>query len=113
MPLYAFAAPVLPGKMEEYREFVEELNTTRKKDYEASRKNAGFSRETVFLQKTPQGDMVVIVQEAENAEKAMESLRELKDPFDVWFFERVKDIHGFDIAGGQMPSNELLIDYRS
>lgn len=112
MPLYAFVAPVLPGKTEEFRQFAEELRTSKKKDYEASRKSAGFGRETVFLQKTSMGDMVVVVQESENAEKALEALRNMKDPFDVWFFERVKELQGLDIAGGQVPANELLIDYR-
>jgi hypothetical protein len=113
MSLYAFVAPIQPGKTEEFRGFVAELNGARKKDYEESRTNAGFHRETIFLQKTPKGEMVVVVQEAENAEKALESLRSMKDPFNVWFFERIKDLHGIDVVGSDVPMNELLLDYRS
>jgi hypothetical protein len=113
MALYAFVAPIQPGKSEAYREFVADLSGSRKKEYEETRKNAGFHRETIFLQKTPMGDMVVVVQEAESQAKAMESLRSMKDPFNTWFFERIKDIHGIDMVGTDVPSNELLLDYRA
>jgi hypothetical protein len=113
MPLYAFVAPIQPGKTEEFRQFVAELSGSRKKEYEASRKSAGFLRETIFLQKTPRGEMVVVVQEADNAEEALESLRSMKDPFNVWFFQRVKDLHGVDMVGSDVPMNELLLDYRA
>ncbi|MFZ0891876.1 MAG: DUF6176 family protein [Thermoplasmata archaeon] len=112
MPLYAFVAPLQPGKTDEYRQFVAELGGPRKTEYETSRKDAGFHRETIFLQKTPMGEMVVVVQEAENAEKAMDSLRSMKDPFNVWFFQKIKDFHGIDVVGNDMPMNELLLDYR-
>jgi Family of unknown function (DUF6176) len=113
MSLYAFVAPIQPGKTEEFRGFVAELGGSRKQDYEASRASAGFHRETIFLQKTPMGEMVVVVQEAENAEKALASLRSMKDPFNIWFFQRIKDLHGIDVVGSDVPANELLLDYRA
>jgi hypothetical protein len=112
MSLYAFTAPIQPGKTEEYRQFVAELSGTRRTDYENSRKNAGFQRESIFLQKTPIGDMVVIVQEADSEQAALDSLKNMKDPYNVWFFQKFKDLHGIDIVGSGMPSNELLLDYR-
>ncbi len=112
MGLYAFAAPLQPGKEKEYRQFVAELGGKRKQDYEASRKTAGFQRETIFLQKTPSGDMVVIVQEADSEKAALDSLRNMKDPFNLWFFQRFKDLHGVDILGTGEPMNELLLEYR-
>jgi len=112
MSLYAFTAPIQPGKTEEYRKFVAELSGARKTDYESSRKNAGFHRESIFLQKTPLGDMVVIVQEADSEQAALDSLKSMKDPYSIWFFQKFKDLHGIDIVGSGMPSNELLLDYR-
>src|SRR5580693_450148 len=94
MSLYAFVAPIQPGKTEEFRQFAADLGGAKKEDYEASRKSAGFRRETIFLQKTPMGEMVVVVQEAENAAKALDSLRSMKDPFNTWFFQRIKELHG-------------------
>jgi hypothetical protein len=112
MSLYAFTAPIQPGKTEEFRQFVADLGGSRKKDYETARENAGFHRETIFLQKTPAGEMVVVVQEAENSQTAWDSLRDMKDPFNVWFFQRMKDLHGTDVVGSDVPVNELLLDYR-
>jgi Family of unknown function (DUF6176) len=113
MSLYAFVAPIQPNKTEEFREFVADLSGSRKKDYEESRRTAGFQRETIFLQQTPVGDMVVVIQEADSEKKALESLRGMTDPFHVWYFQRLKDLHGVDIAGVDVPSNELLLDYRA
>jgi hypothetical protein len=113
MKLYAFMAPVQPNKSEEFRQFVGELEGARKQEFEASRVNAGVRRETMFLQKTPMGEMVMVIQEAESQEKALESLRSMKDPFNVWYFQKLKDIHGIDIVGSDVPMNELLLDYRA
>jgi hypothetical protein len=112
MKLYAFMAPVQPNKSAEFRQFVGELEGSRKKEFEASRVNAGVRRETMFLQKTAVGEMVMVIQEAESQEKALESLRSMKDPFNVWYFQKLKDIHGIDIVGSDVPMNELLLDYR-
>src|SRR5580698_2653238 len=63
MQMYAFVAPLQPNKTDEFRQFVGELEGARKQEYEDSRKAAGFRRETIFLQKTAKGDMVVVIQE--------------------------------------------------
>jgi hypothetical protein len=112
MTTYAFMAPILPGKMEDYKRFNAELKGPKKKEHEASRERAGVSRELEFLQRTPMGDMVVIVLEAADPAKAMESLMTSKDPFDLWFFSKVKEIHGFDVTQ-EMPMNELIHEVKS
>jgi len=111
--LYAFVAPIQPGMNEEFRAFVAELSGSRKVEYEASKKSGGIERETIFLQRTPMGDMVVVVQEAEDPRKAVDSLKSMQDPFHVWYFQRLKDIHGTDVLGSGVPNNELLLDFRA
>jgi hypothetical protein len=59
------------------------------------------------------GEMVVVVQEADDAEKALDSLRSINDSFHVWFFQNLKDLHGIDMVGSDVPMNELLLDYRA
>jgi hypothetical protein len=113
MSLYAFMAPIEPGKTEEFREFAASLSGSKKTEYEESRKTAGFHRETIFLQKTAVGEMVVVVQEADDAAKALESLRGMKDPFNLWFFQKLKELHGVDMVTSDVPMNELLLDYRA
>jgi|SRR5580658_8593664 hypothetical protein len=113
MQLYAFVAPIQPGKTAEFRKFVTELEGSRKTEYEASRKTAGITRENIFLQQTSRGEMVAIIQEAETEQGALNSLRSMKDPFNVWFFQRMNDIHGTQVVSTDVPVNELLLDYRS
>jgi uncharacterized protein DUF6176 len=113
MALYAFVAPIQPNKTEDFRKFVSDLNGSRKEEYETSRANAGFQRESIFLQNTPGGPMVVVIQEADNQKDALASLRGMKDSFNTWYFQKLKDIHGIDIVGSDVPMNELLLDYRS
>jgi hypothetical protein len=113
MRLYAFVAPIQPGKTAEFRQFVGELEGARKSEYEASRKAAGITRENIFLQKTSKGEMVAIIQEAETEQGALDSLRSMKDPFNVWFFQRMNEIHGNMLVSSDVPVNELLLDYRS
>ncbi len=113
MPLYAFVAPIKANKTAEFRQFIADLNGPRKKEYEDSRKNAGFRQEAMFLQQTPKGEMVVLVQDAASEEAALTSLRGMTDPFHVWYFQQMKDSYGVDLVGPVTPSNELLLDYRS
>jgi hypothetical protein len=112
MALYAFVAPIQPNKTEDFRQFIADLNGPRKEEYRAARGKAGFHRESMFLQNTPGGPMVVVVQEADSEKAALDSLRGMKDPYNVWFFQKLKDIHGLDVLGSDVPKNELLLDYR-
>jgi hypothetical protein len=113
MPLYAFVAPIQPNKTAQFREFVSELNGPRKTEYEASKKSCGVGRETIFLQHTPMGQVAIVVQEAENQEEALASLRGMKDSFHQWYFQRIKDVWDISFVGPDVPINELLLDYRA
>ncbi|MGD0249972.1 MAG: hypothetical protein ABSB97_03660 [Thermoplasmata archaeon] len=113
MPLFAFVGRLQPNKTTEFRQFIADLNGSRKKEYEDSRKKAGFRQEAMFLQKSPMGDMVVLIQDAKDEAAALTALRGMTDSFHVWYFQRMKDIHGIDFTGPALPSNELLLDYRS
>jgi hypothetical protein len=113
MPLYAFVAPIQPNKTEQFRQFVSELSGSRKAEYEASKKSSGVSRETIFLQHTPMGQVAIVVQEAKDQAEALASLRSMKDPFHMWYFQRIKDVWDISFVGPDVPINELLLDYRA
>ena len=54
MQTVAFAAPLLPGKTDADREALASCaNGDRRADHEASRKRAGITRESVWIQSTP------------------------------------------------------------
>jgi len=113
MPTIAFAAPLLPGKTDADREALASCASgDRRADYEASRKRAGITREAVWIQSTPGGDVAVVVIESDDVQAAMGALATSEDPFDVWFRDHVRDVHGIDIAE-ESPPPEQILDYRA
>ena len=67
MQSIAFAAPYVPGKLEKDREAMRSVSEgDRKAAHDASRKRHGISREAVWLQQTPEGDMAIVYLEAED-----------------------------------------------
>jgi hypothetical protein len=108
--LFAMVVPVSQGKEKEWREFASELNGNRKKEFQASRRNAGI-RERVFLQRTPMGDMVIVTFEGENPEAFISQFSAAGDDFSKWFLESVKRLHGIDLTESPSePVSELVVD---
>lgn len=115
MPMYAFIAPIQPGKTEEFRAFAKQLQTEKKAEYAASRKRVGVMRESLFHQKTPMGDFAVVVWETSgNPEAAFGKIFESQDPFDQWFVKRIGEIHGVTQENmTNQPMNELVMDWKA
>jgi hypothetical protein len=65
-----------------------------------------------LAQETPAGIVSVICLEADDPGSAMQGMGTSSDPFDEWFRERVRDIHGFDLASPPPPPEQVL-DYKA
>ena len=102
MPSVAFAAPLLPGKSEQDRNDIGSCTPggERQAAYEASRARHGITREAVWIQPTPAGDLAVVYIEADDLQAAFAGLGSLQDPFDVWFRDQVRDVHGINLEDG-------------
>lgn len=110
----AFAAPILEGKMETWKKFGGELAGARKAEYEKSRARMGVEVEKVFHQQGPKGEsMAVVVWKGKNLKEATKKMAESKDPFDVWFRDQLKAIHGMDFSqpGMAMKAPEMVLDW--
>jgi hypothetical protein len=104
MALHAFATPVLPGKVDEWKQLVAEMNGPRCKEYTESRRKAGLKQELVWDETTPMGDLAVVIFDTDDFEGVMRYFATSKAPFDVWFSEKImKGIHGIDLSSG-LPS---------
>jgi hypothetical protein len=53
--------------------------------------------------------VAVVYLEADDIPASMQSLAASDDPFDAWFRELVKDVHGIDM-GESGPPPELLLE---
>jgi hypothetical protein len=107
----AFATPIYPGETEEYRRFIEELQTTRRDEYVEARRNMGIKKVMLWVQHTRRGDLLITYYECEDLDRMAEGLSSSQRPFDVWFREQVKKYHGVALdkgPGGDPP--ELILE---
>ena len=109
MALNAVVFPILPGKTAEWRSFVAQLEGARKAEWAESRKRVGV-RERAFLQPTPMGDLVIVTLEGDDPGRSFGQMVSATDPFSLWFIERVKAIHGVDLATPMASPSELVLD---
>lgn len=113
MQTIGFVAPLLPGKTEADRAAMISCSRgDRQEAYERSRRQLGITREAVFIQSTPAGDVAVVYWEAEDVPRALQAMATSDEDFDVWFREHVQEVHGMDLAEG-FPPPEQVMDYRS
>lgn len=112
MQSVAFAVPILPGKTETDRAAMASCaDGEKQREHQASRSRHGVSRESVWIQQTPAGDLAVVYLEADDLQAALQGYGSSSDPFDVWFRELLKDVHGIDLAAG-FPPPEQVLDFR-
>jgi hypothetical protein len=57
-------------------------------------------------------EIAVVVVDAPDIEAAMGALATSDEPFDKWFREHVRDVHGMDLAEG-FPPPEQVLDYHA
>ena len=65
MPAMILSAPLLPGKEEEWRRFVQEVIEERSSEYEQFRQRLGIRDESVWLARTNAGETVILEMEAD------------------------------------------------
>jgi hypothetical protein len=109
MPAIAFTAPLLPGKTEIDRLAMESCwRGERREAHQDARRRAGITKESVWLQSTPGGDLAVVYLEADDIGAALATLGGSQEPFDRWFREHIRDVHGIALEDGFGPPVPLL-----
>jgi len=105
MATVAFVAPVLPGGAEALRDLAAAVTGPRRAEHEAFHRRAGISRENWYLQQTPQGEMTIVYLESGDLPGAFQTLANSDHPYDRWFKEQAKSVHGIDF--NQPPPGPL------
>ncbi|WP_331742278.1 ester cyclase (plasmid) [Streptomyces sp. NBC_00876] len=88
--------PVGEGGAARWKAVEAELTGTRLRAYEASRRRAGIVHESVAVQHSQSGDVVVLRVEARDPAVAARRLNDSKDPFDVWLRAAALEAFGAD-----------------
>lgn len=111
--------PILNGKVEAWRRFCQELYGFRRKSYENSRQRLGITLERMALVETAFGATSVTTLEAPDAAKALGQIIASILPFDIWYREKLLELHGVNLAGYEQfaqptplpPNQELLFEW--
>lgn len=98
MPAAAFVAPILPGKEEEWRRFIQEITEERSGEYEALRRRLGVHNESVWLTRAGAGETAIVYLEVEDPRRLLQTLSGSDEPFDVWLKEWLSRLHGEGLA---------------
>ena len=113
MQSLGFVLPLLPGKTEADRVAMTSCwRGERKAAFDDSRRRAGITRESVWIQATPNGDVVVVYTEADDLEAAFKMVATSEAPFDRWFRDHVREVHGVALEAGFAPPEQIL-DFRN
>ena len=106
-----FAAPLRPGTTAQDREeMLACWRGERREDHVDSRRRHGVSREGVWIQSTPAGDLAVILLESTDLASALLGIATSQEPFDIWFRDHLLAVHGMDLSEG-MALPEQVLDF--
>jgi hypothetical protein len=95
MQSVAFAVPLLRGQAEAVRVALASCRSdARREAYQDARRRAGIIREAVWIQPGPGGAVAVVYLEADDLAAAFTILGTSAEPFDRWFRDHVRQVHG-------------------
>jgi hypothetical protein len=112
MASLTFLVPVPEGKVEHFRRFAREALKDRGAHHQTSRQHHGYTKEKVWLHRTPAGDMLVVYLEGKLPE-ANETFWKSKEPHDVWMKEEILSHLNIDLEKGPPPEGELIFDFEA
>jgi len=108
-----YALPISREKIRAVRDFVAELLGPRKEAFEESWRSKGIRCEIAALQEMPEGSLVLVYLEVDDAVQAFHELAISDTPFDRWYGDQVLDIYGVDLTTASGPSTELLAAWQA
>jgi hypothetical protein len=109
MAIFVLPVPILPGKLDQWRRFMDELNGPRYAEFVESRRQVGI-RERTFFHSTAAGDMAILVWEGDDPAGAIQVFRDAHDEFSRWQVQMAQEVHGFNPNGAIPALPELVID---
>lgn len=107
--------PVLPGKLDEWKHWLDTIGSDRLEDYRGYLERYALSRERFFLGKGHKGEnMVILYAEGKEPAEAIARFARSGEPFDVWMREEMLYLNGIDfIRRTSAPKPTYVFGYRS
>jgi len=108
----AFAVPLLPGKAGALRGWAAEAFDSRRGELTESRLALGQTREEIFLNATPVGDVAVAYLEGKDPVEANREFAASAAPYDRWYKDRLKEFFPPFVDFDQpVPANQTIWDW--
>ena len=113
MAVFNVMFPILPGKEDAARAWIEEFSGPRRAGFDELQRRSEIERETLTLLKTPMGSFLLVWFDGDT-EKAFGALLSGEDEFTVWHRAQLADVTGLDLSQpDEGPPPELLLDWRA
>jgi hypothetical protein len=110
MPILSYAVPIPPGKTEALQQHIAEA--AKRADLDETFRGFGISRETWHLQETPQGDLVVLVFDAEDPSAMLAEFATSEAELPTWQRKCLKEILGIDLSDPPPgPPSRLIFEW--
>ncbi len=106
-----FAIPIVSGEEELDRQTMEEMEGSRRDEYEAAMREAGLRRHAVWHQETPDGVVALVYMEGDDATAGAQRFGSSDAPFNRWFRDKMQQVHGIDISASG-PQVDKIHDFR-
>jgi hypothetical protein len=104
--------PVITGAGADARDFMRELEESRKQEYARSEERIGITKEVWYLAPLPAGEVLVAYMETDDFGMALGRFSQSRDDFDMWFKRRLADVTSIDLNDPpEMTLPELLSSY--
>ncbi len=111
MQSVAFAVRVLPGQAVTNRDGLASCRSgARKEAFEDALRRAGVIRQSVWIQAMPDGELSVVYLVADDLAAAFALLGTSPAPFERWYREHVRQVHGIALTNG-CDTPELVLDF--
>lgn len=90
--------PIVDSKLENWKQWITDLENGRAAEFKDFNSRYGLTRHSVWLAETPSGPVAAVLHEGPGSENFMSELATSDHDFDVWFKQRVNEVHNIDIS---------------
>ena len=111
MGMHVLALPLLPGKTEAFKQFAAALEGEKKPEYEAALQRLGGLKERAYAGPSVGNNTVVYIIKGKPTivHDVLKGIGKSSEPFDRWFTQQMRDLHGADLASSEpLPEARLI-----
>ena len=92
------AIPLLPGKAEAWRRWIQDLQGSRHAEYVAALSRQGISAVRFWISEAGGGEVIIVSFEAQDPDAIGTTWATSQHPFDVWYRQKLQEFHGLDVT---------------